>query len=63
MVTAQDIAAVYALDLVPKVTILQRHTLGLYADRPYREYRVYRSAWAIKPVASSTQLLLFLEDE
>lgn len=59
----QDIAAVYALDLVPKVVILARHTLGLYTDRPYREYRLFRSACAVKPIESSTQLNLFPEDE
>jgi len=54
----EEIAAVYALDLRPKVPLCPSTALGLYYSRPYQEYRIVRVR-----VPSSTQLLLALEDE
>ena len=55
---AEEIQALYTLDLRPKITIRPSSALGLYYERPYREYRIVRVR-----VPSSTQLSLALEDE
>jgi hypothetical protein len=57
--TATDIAAVYAQDLTPKLAIRPSTALGLYYERPYREYRVFTPA----PVLPSPQLRFRLEDD
>jgi len=38
----EEIAAVYALDLRPKVPLCPSTALGLYYSRPYQEYRIVR---------------------
>jgi hypothetical protein len=59
MITTEDIAAVYAQDLAPKLLIRPSTALGLYYERPYREYRVFTA----RPIVPNPQLRLRLEDE
>ena len=53
-----DIAAAYALNVVPRLRIKSSTQLGLYRDRPDREYRV----WVVKVKPPSPQLDLFRDE-
>jgi hypothetical protein len=59
MITMEDIAAVYAQDLAPKLAIRPSTALGLHYERAYREYRVFLA----RPIVPDPQLRLRLEDD
>ena len=56
--SAQELAAAYALNVVPRLTVRPSTRLELYPERPYQSYRIFTRA--VEPV--SPQLSLFQDE-
>ena len=54
----QELAAAYALNVVPRLQIDPSTRLGLYYERPFREYRIFE----VRVEAPDPQLSLFQEE-
>ena len=56
---AQEIAAAYALNVIPRLQIRPSTRLELYWERPYREYRIFTT----KVEPPDPQLSLFRDGD
>jgi hypothetical protein len=54
-----DLAAAYALNVLPRMQINPSTRLGLYYERPFREYRIFQ----VRQKPPDPQLSLFREAE